>query len=153
MRIWRSKTKECYCAFCRTPRKVYVKRHIGIADAFYGLLISVLLMFSLWQNFHPKFFLMFPVVVLVQEVFILLRWRLGISCPHCGFDPVLYMRSHSAASEKVKKHLDRRSRDPLVMLSSQPKLDLPYRIEEKDRPFVKPDGKGQTRGRLVSKQV
>ncbi len=50
-----------------------------------------------------------------------------MTCPHCGFDPILYKKNVQACVEKVKAHLEARKNNPSTLLSRQPKLNLPPR--------------------------
>ncbi len=55
-----------------------------------------------------------------------------MACPHCGFDPLLYIKSQEKACEQVKAHLERRKNDPYVLMGTKAKLDLPFIVKKKD---------------------
>jgi hypothetical protein len=115
-------SKRCYCAFCRSERNVYLKRHVSVVDIFLSALTAALVSLILWQSFDPRAVVFFALGLGLAEVFIMIRWRMSISCPHCGFDPVLYKRKPEMAAAKVRKFLDQRREDPLSAFSPPPKL-------------------------------
>ena len=82
-------------------------------------------MVLLWQDFDSRVLVLFVTFMFASELFIQVRWRTGVSCPHCGFDPVLYLRSHDKAAAKVKIHLEKRQNNPMVLLSAKAKLHIP----------------------------
>lgn len=115
-------SKSCFCAFCRSERVVYLKRHISLVDVLLAAGASVLLGFIVWQDLDPRALMFFAFGLGVAEVFIQVRWRLSIACPHCGFDPVLYKRNREKAAERVKAFLEIRREDPMSVFSP---LNLP----------------------------
>ena len=58
------------------------------------------------------------VFVGISEIFTVLRHRMSLRCGRCGFDPIVYRRSHDEAAKLVKAHLARRANDPLTLLAS-----------------------------------
>lgn len=98
---------------------------MNIFDSFLVFLCAFLLMIVTYRDFDPRAVLFFVFGLMVAEFFIQLRWRMGVLCPHCGFDPVLYKKSPEKAAERVRRHLERRKNDPRSLL--RPPLQLPYR--------------------------
>lgn len=125
-------TKKCYCAFCRSPRAVYAKKHVSAIDAGLALAAALLLSLVLWQDFDPRAIVFFAVGLGLSEFFIIFRWRLSIACTHCGFDPVLYKKSREKAAVRVKAHLAKRREDPLSAFSRP--LKLPNLVKPKKSP-------------------
>lgn len=142
-----SSRKSCYCAFCRSPRKVYRKRNIGLFEIAGSALGSVAFMFVVFQEFDPRALLTFVAFLAVSETFVQLRWRLTIVCKYCGFDPVLYIKDTTKAVAKVKAHLEQRKRDPATMLSTP--LNLPKLSKAKSEMLQK----AQTAGALINKRI
>lgn len=141
-------TRECYCAFCKTERTIYAKKHVSFIDVGLAALASSLLMLALWQDFDPKVFVIFAFAAGFSEVFIQVRWRVSIPCPHCGFDPVLYKKNPEKAAKLVTAFLDRRREDPISLLRPVPKLPvlkkkkpLPPLTVQKNRAKSEPTGK------------
>jgi hypothetical protein len=113
---------DCFCAFCKTPRKVYRKKSLSLINYIQALSLSGVLSLVFWRSFDAKALLVFAMSLMFIEGFILFRRRSDVECPHCGFDPHLYLKNQSAACEKVKKHLEVRSLDPDVWLGKRPPL-------------------------------
>jgi hypothetical protein len=96
-----------------------MKRHISWTNVFLALVTSLFAMFLIWEGVDPRFIPIFVVLLAFAEVFVQLRWRLSMPCPHCGFDPVLYLKDHKAASEKVSQFLEARRQRPESLLSTK----------------------------------
>jgi hypothetical protein len=124
----------CYCAFCRTERVVYRKKHLTPIDAALTAVGSLLIMLLVFQDFDPRILVFFAIGLVLTELFVILRWRMTITCAKCGFDPVLYKKDPEKAAQKVKAYMTERSDDPLWVLS-QPKL----------RPVIKKKGASGSR--------
>lgn len=139
-------SKRCYCAFCRSERVVYSKKHVSLLDVTLALIASALLSLILWQDFDPRAVVFFAIGLALAEMFILFRWRLSISCPKCGFDPVLYKKNSQLAAERVKAHMDRRRTDPIHYFSESPKL--PVRVQKKESSSVSPKASTSTQSEL-----
>lgn len=117
-------SKRCYCAFCRSIRTVYSKRHVSMVDIFLAAFSSVLLSLAIWQDFDPRAVIFFALGLGFAEIFIAIRWRFSIACPHCGFDPVIYKKNPVLAAERVKRFMDQRREDPLMVFSPPPRLPV-----------------------------
>jgi hypothetical protein len=142
-----SSRKACYCAFCRSERKVYQKKNIGLSDVLGSALSATLAMFALFQEFDPRVLLIFVAFLAMAEVFVQVRWRLTIVCKYCGFDPVLYLKDTALAVEKVKIRLDQRKKDPATLLAN------PLQIPKLSRSKAELLSKAQAGGALVNKRV
>lgn len=105
-----------------------------MGDVGLGLLASLLLMLLIWQDFDPRFLIFFAISVVCAEIFVLVRGRLSMPCPHCGFDPWTYKRDPALAAARVKAFLAERKNDPLGPFLPPP--NLPFVIKKKD-PFGK----------------
>jgi hypothetical protein len=131
----------CYCAFCRTPRKIFRKKTLTTVNFIQALLISSFLTWLFWRKLEVKGLFIFIATLAVLEMSILWRSRLAVECPECGFDAYLYGRSKQAACEKVKAHLLNRQNDPDVWLARRAPLNLPTQ--------KKPLKRGSTRELIV----
>ena len=154
MGIFHEKRISCYCAFCKSPRRVYVKKRINLFNIAGAGLGSAAIMLAIWQEFDPRVLFVFVVLLAIAEIFVQIRWRLNMVCQHCGFDPVLYLKDHERAAQKVKLHLEQRRNDPISIFRSP--LHLPKisqkRLEELTS-AAKVSEKGPSKGRLVSRQI
>lgn len=146
MSVLFSSRKSCYCAFCRSPRKIYRKRNIGLIDVFAALLGANVTMFAIFEEFDPRALLIFVTFLAIAEIFVQVRWRLAIVCPYCGFDPVLYLKDSARAVEKVKVCLNRRKNDPASLLAKP--LQLPKLSKERAELLEKASA-----GALVNKRI
>ena len=111
--------EKCFCAFCKNERRVYLRRHIGFSEVLSSLLLSVLFSFIFWQQLRAEALAFFVMVLIITECLIHFRYRLGLACPYCGFDPILYRRDPQAAARVVKDFMERRKQDPLFYLSNK----------------------------------
>lgn len=135
--------EKVYCAFCRIERRVCTKRHINWTNILLAALVSLGIMMIFWQQFDFRVEIIFVLCLAISEVFIQVRWRLNIVCPHCGFDPVLYIKDHEKAAAKVKATLDTKKSDPSLLLRAKnPFQTLPKNIK-----------KTRSSSRWLSKQV
>lgn len=98
---------------------------MNLVDIGLAIFCSFLLMAIVFHDFDARVFLLFVFCLGVGEIFVQVRWRMGVMCPHCGFDPVLYNRNADAAAEKVRLHLEKRRADPNSLLARP--LNIPYR--------------------------
>lgn len=137
----------CYCAFCRTPRRIYKKRNIGFLNIIYAVVSALILMYAIWGTFDPRVTMIMAVFLAVTETFIQIRWRLSVACKQCGFDPVMYVKEPEKAAQKVSAHLQKRREDPKYLLAKP--LNLPTITPEKAEALQHKDKKG----RLVSRQA
>src|ERR1700722_17305170 len=102
------KTKNCFCAFCKNPRKVYAKKSLSLINYLQAFGIGTLVTYGIWQEINPKGLVIVVFAMIVIESSILIRRRSQLPCPHCGFDPALYKRNKDAACEMLKRHIESR---------------------------------------------
>jgi hypothetical protein len=117
-----AKEIHCFCAFCRNPRRVYRKESVSLVNVLQALGIALASSYIFWGTLNAKALLIFAITLMSFEIAIVIRSRVDSTCPHCGFDPVLYSRNRDAACEKVKKYIALRQNDPDVWLARKPPL-------------------------------
>lgn len=120
-----SNRKDVFCAFCKSPRKIYSEKHIGGVLLTLSLLITLGISYVIWETLDIRSFAIFALSVLIIETTMQLRWRKSLICKECAFDPILYKRSTQLASEKVRIRLENRKNDPAAVFAKP--LDLPKR--------------------------
>src|SRR4051812_11174659 len=103
MRIITAIKSDCYCAFCKSNRQIYSKKHIDLVNIILALAVSFCLSAGLWAWYDPRVVVIVSFAIVISEAFIYLRWRFSIVCTQCGFDPVLYKKSTSRAKGKVRE--------------------------------------------------
>ncbi len=139
--------KNCFCAFCRSPRRIYKKRNIGILNVVYAAMAALIVMYMFWQDLDPRGLMIFAILLAMTETFIQFRWRLSIPCRQCGFDPVVYLKDPDKAADKVTLHLEKRRADPRFLMTKP--LNLPTLSKEKSLALQNKSKKGT----LVSRQI
>ena len=155
---WLRHSTSGYCAFCRSPRNYFEKKHVGLLDAFLILVFSLFLMFVLWGGFDPKVMIVFVGISGLTEFAVQLKWRLAMVCRHCGFDPILYVNDPVKAAKKVENYLKDMDNSQTGFLR-KPKLPA----GKKENPRAA-DGRqagrqndnlltAQPRGKFLSKQI
>ncbi len=123
-----SQLNRVYCAFCRLPRTSYLKKHVNWTNVAQSLLVAVLLMYLVWQQFEARVVIFFILSLSLGEIFLQIRWRLTVVCPHCGFDPVLYVHSPDKAAQRVMKKLeDKKESGDFLLKTNNPFQSLPKR--------------------------
>lgn len=137
----------CFCAFCKSPRRIYRKRNIGFIDVIAAALASIVAMLVLWRSYDPRVMIVFVVFLAISESFVKIRWRLTMPCGQCGFDPLLYIKHPDLAAEKVKARLDMRKQDPKYLFARP--LELAKLPADKAKALQNKEKKGQ----LISRQL
>lgn len=124
MRKRASHSSRCYCAFCKSERPIYLQRHLSWTNVGLAAVAAALLSMLMWQGIEPKAIVPFVVFLFLSEFFIQARWRMTLSCPHCGFDPVLYLKNREAAAQKVKSFMERKRENPLAAFMEDPLMKV-----------------------------
>lgn len=119
-----------YCAFCRNPHRIYLKKGSGPLHWFLSLILSLAFMYAIWESLNLQALPVFILSLFFGELVAHFRWRLALICRQCGFDPLIYKKDPSQAAKKVKAFLTRRKLDPAFILA--PPLKIPRRSEVHD---------------------
>ena len=118
--MFQSPSQKCFCAFCKHERRYYSRKHIGWTNVALSFLASVLLMFGFWQSFDPRVLVIFVASLMFSEAFVQIRWKLSMTCPYCGFDPVMYVKDPEKVCKKVKQVIDQRNEGALILSKKDP---------------------------------
>jgi hypothetical protein len=129
-----------YCAFCRTPRQVYLKKHVDTTNVLASVVFAMAVTYALFGEPDPRGLIIFCLAILASEVFVYIRWRSFVSCKLCGFDPVLYKRSPALASARVREFFMEQAKNPSFLLSKSPLVALHRRQVELERRKRKYEG-------------
>ena len=99
--------------------------------------------------------LLFAIAIIVAEVFVYMRWRISVKCPHCHFDPLLYRSNRPKLVQQVNERLDSlRASGKYLLRHNNPFENLATRPPtEKEKQLDKTSGLKRTKERLISKQV
>lgn len=125
-----------YCAFCKSPRRVYLKKHVDLTNVVAGMLLSAAATLAYWGEVDPRGIMMFCLIMGLSEFFVYLRWRVAVVCKLCGFDPVVYKRSPAKAAGLVREFFEQRIDNPSFQLSKSPLLELQRRQRAHERKLL-----------------
>ncbi|MFZ3229388.1 MAG: hypothetical protein WA160_04225 [Pseudobdellovibrio sp.] len=141
-----SHRRTCYCAFCKTPRKVYKSKNLSLLEIISLIFLSVIITHVVFRSFDPRGLGIVGIFLITGEIFTQLKWRTAMVCNNCGFDPVLYIRDQEAAGLKVKAFLAKRpdSVDHLLRPAIKlPTLKVSVNSRTNARNTVKPSAPSQ----------
>lgn len=140
----RALVEKVYCAFCRLERTVYTKKTVNWTNVVLSLGAAGLMSFVVWNELDPRAVVLFCTFIAIAEIFVRVRWRLSVRCPHCGFDPVLYKTDIDEAVRQVRERLNEvRATGGYLLKKNNPLMNLPAReVNSDDKP-----------GQLLSKQL
>lgn len=137
MRLFPRSKKSCYCAFCKTPRQVYSKKHANFFNILGCLILAACLSLVIWGALDPRLSVFFVLLMMASELFVYLRWRYSVVCHRCGFDPVIYKTSPEKARDLVKKFYAEKIADPRFLLSRSPILEIYKKNMEAERAHLR----------------
>lgn len=114
--------RECFCAFCKTPRKVYKSKNLGLFSIIGLVGLSLVLSEVIWQTLDPRGLVILAILLLAGELFSQAKWRQSMICQNCGFDIVTFKKNPELAGQKIKEFLDHRSERPEFLLKRSPQI-------------------------------
>jgi hypothetical protein len=106
--LWRdrrSRPWSFFCPQCRAARKVGAHPNPGRLEN-YGRVGLCAMVFTLatWKWFGMKGIVSFVPLWAAFEMFYRARMRSIMACPHCGFDPYLYLADVQLARKEIEGH-------------------------------------------------
>jgi hypothetical protein len=105
---------ECFCALCRSPRKLRYSRHLS--NMHYGQILVLTLVFTYltfpWLSWKGAMSL--PVIWMMFESIHKSLYRKDLKCPFCGFDPKWYKKDVKLARQKVEEFLKQNPDSPVL---------------------------------------
>lgn len=107
-----------------------MKRHLHWLDVGAAAFLFFLVSMLIWKRPEPRGILLWIAGIIVADFVVNIRWRLGLACPHCGFDPLLYKKNAKAAAERVRQFYQTRKERPDFFMRSQALLETQKRIRE-----------------------
>lgn|GEM_PF-3486817 len=116
------------CTFCRLPIKIYNKKDLSLVETFLALVLFGFLSSLVWSQFLWKGFFFSLLGLTLMQGFVKLRWRARMSCKHCGFDPIAYMRDPEVAANRVNAFMERRRGNPAYILRAKP--NIPVKVKK-----------------------
>lgn len=95
------------------------------------VLLSYVMTYVIWHQPDIRGLVILGTFLMIGESATQLRWRQSLVCQHCGFDPVIYVKSPELAGAKIKDFMKTRSERPEFLL--KPVLNLPARRAPAER--------------------
>jgi predicted RNA-binding Zn-ribbon protein involved in translation (DUF1610 family) len=106
--IWKDKRREAwsfFCPNCKAQRKLPYHPRPGRRRHFIQVgLTALAFTCATWSWFHWRGLVSFLPFWAFFEIFFRSRVRVALSCPHCGFDPYLYLTDVKRARAEIEKH-------------------------------------------------
>ena len=114
--------RECLCAFCKTPRKVYKSKYLSMFSILGLIGLSLVLSEVIWDSLDPRGLVVLGIMMLVGELFSQAKWRKSMICQNCGFDLIVYKKNPELAGSKIKEFLQNRGDRPDFLLKRAPQI-------------------------------
>jgi hypothetical protein len=126
--FWKERNSRLWtflCAHCKTQRRLpYRPQPGGIRHFFQVGLTAAVFTCITWKWFHWKGIVSFVPFWMIFEFFYRSRTRAALSCPHCGFDPVLFMVDAQRARHEIEAHWQRKLGETQGPPASEPAVPL-----------------------------
>lgn len=123
-------SEKVICSFCKLSRRLYLKKEVSFFDIAIMFAITALLAFAIWDGLDLRSLLIFTTLAFSLQVFLRVRYRESIKCPHCGFDPLVYKKNPDRAAQQVKAFLANRKDNPKFLLKPKPQIEPIYLSRE-----------------------
>ena len=114
--------RECFCAFCKTPRKVYKSKCLSLSSIVGLIGLSLVLSEVVWHSLDPRGLVILGILLLVGELFSQAKWRQSMICTNCGFDLIIFKKSPELAGKRIKEFLEQRAGRPEFLLKRSPQI-------------------------------
>jgi hypothetical protein len=114
--------RECFCAFCKTPRKVYKSKYLSVISIVGLIGLSLVLAEVIWQTLDPRGLVILTIMLLIGELFSQAKWRKSMICQNCGFDLVTFKKNPELAGMKIKEFMATRAERPEFLLKRWPQI-------------------------------
>jgi hypothetical protein len=106
-------SQECFCALCRSPRKLRYQRYLQGRHFFQILILSIGVTAALSPWLSWKGALSLPIIWGIFESIHKSLYRKDLKCPYCGFDPKWYKKDVRLARQKVEEFLKQNPDSPI----------------------------------------
>jgi hypothetical protein len=117
----RSDAWHFYCPLCRAERRLPYRPSPGGARHYIQVgLTSLFFTLVTWPWFSWKGIVSFLPFWAAFEIFYRGRVRGALGCPHCGFDPYLYLTDVKRARQEVESHWRKKFADAGIPYPEKP---------------------------------
>src|SRR5208283_1586077 len=126
--FWKEKGSKPYaflCPLCTSKRKIPYQPRPTVRHYVQIGLTAACLMLLTWPLFGWKGIVSFVPIWTIFEVLYRGRVRGALLCPHCGFDPYLYMVDIKRARAEVEAHWRKKFAEKGVPFPEKPKEPEP----------------------------
>lgn len=107
-------SKDCFCALCRSPRKLRYSRYLSGQHYVQILILTVAITAAAFPWFAWKGVSVLPLVWAAFESIHKSLYRKDLKCPYCGFDPKWYKKDVKLARQKVEEFLKQNPESPIL---------------------------------------
>ncbi|MGE3611635.1 MAG: hypothetical protein AB7I27_18745 [Bacteriovoracaceae bacterium] len=118
MKKRRSEVRDCFCALCRSPRKLRYSRTLKPIHYAQIIFLSVATagIAYPWVTWKGVFAL--PIIWAIFETNYKSLYRKDLICQYCGFDPTWYKKDVKLARRKVEEFLRDNPQTPILRRKS-----------------------------------
>lgn len=113
-----------FCPLCRATRTLASRPGITRRHIFQMGLTTFIFMLTTWRWFEWKGIVAFVPLWAVFEAVFRSRQRIALKCPHCGFDPYLYLVDIQQAREQIENHWRKRFSEKGVPFPEKDKPEI-----------------------------
>lgn len=106
--------RDCYCALCRSPRKMNYQRHLSPIHYLQMTLLTIVLTWLMFDWLEWKTLGSFFFIWATYEFARKLLYRRELKCTVCGFDPTWYKRDVRIARRHVEDYLREHPESPVL---------------------------------------
>jgi hypothetical protein len=107
-------SKDCFCALCRSPRKLRYSRYLSGRHYFQILVLTVVFTACSYPWLDWKGVASLPIIWALFESVHKSLYRKDLKCPYCGFDPKWYKKDIKLARQKVEEFLKQNPESPVL---------------------------------------
>ena len=112
-------SRDCFCALCRSPRKLRYSRHLKGLHYLQIVILTVVFTAIFWNWLTYKGAISLPVIWIAFEAIHKSLYRKDLKCPYCGFDPTWYKKDVKLARQKVEEFLKQNPESPIHRRNGQ----------------------------------
>ncbi len=110
-------SKDCFCALCRSPRKLRYSRHLSTAHFGQIFVLGIVFTAATFPWLVWKGIMALPIIWGLFESIHKSLYRKDLKCPYCGFDPKWYKKDVKLARQKVEEFLKQNPESPILRRS------------------------------------
>lgn len=107
-------SKDCFCALCRSPRKLRYSRHLSGMNYLQIIILALGFTAITYPWLQWKGAMSLPVIWGLFESIHKSLYRKDLKCPYCGFDPKWYKQDVKLARQKVEEFLKQNPESPIL---------------------------------------